>query len=487
MTTPTHGRTLGAPEATCSATRSWWNSHLWEIQPIRDALVLLSIIGLIYLGYLLSVVTVPLLVATALAYLFEPLVQWLTRGSRGRIISRPGAAVLIILIAVLVVIVPLVLGIGFGVVQGVTFVKDQAGNVQALVRSVEDPSNKAAEEALPGARWRWLRTKLLEYGEDFKRLEAERKARQEQHDAAVRANGGGTAGTPSTPPTAGPPVVDERYALDLSDPYGVTVYKLVMRAGLWAKQNAGMLSREALATGASAISLGLGLLASVGLFLFGAFLTAFFFFFICVSYGRFLQFWQRLIPERKRYRALQLLSQMDNVIAGFIRGRLIICALLMIYYTLAFLIVGAPAPLILGPLFGALHLIPYAACLSVPIVMVLMWLEPATGGWQSAWWWTLAAPVLVYLGGQGTDDYVLSPTIQGRTTNMDTPTILFASLAGGILGGIYGLLVAIPFGACLKILLKEFVFPRIKAWGEGRASDPLPLGGSPPMPPAPPA
>jgi predicted PurR-regulated permease PerM len=58
---------------------------------------------------------------------------------------------------------------------------------------------------------------------------------------------------------------------------------------------------------------------------------------------------------------------------------------------------------------------------------------------------------------------------------MDTPTIVFASLAGGALMGVYGLLIAIPLAACLKILLREIFWPRFKAWAEGRARDFLPI------------
>jgi predicted PurR-regulated permease PerM len=73
------------------------------------------------------------------------------------------------------------------------------------------------------------------------------------------------------------------------------------------------------------------------------------------------------------------------------------------------------------------------------------------------------------------DDYVLTPTIQGKSTNMDTPTILFASIAGGALAGIYGLLLAIPVAACIKILMREVFWPRFRAWAQGNASDPLPI------------
>jgi len=97
-------------------------------------------------------------------------------------------------------------------------------------------------------------------------------------------------------------------------------------------------------------------------------------------------------------------------------------------------------------------------------------------GWQQQWWWIVFAPVAVYVGAQLLDDWLLSPLIQGKTTGMDTPTILFASFAGGALGGVYGLLLAIPVAACIRILLKEVFWPRFRAWGKGKERDFLPIG-----------
>jgi len=95
---------------------------------------------------------------------------------------------------------------------------------------------------------------------------------------------------------------------------------------------------------------------------------------------------------------------------------------------------------------------------------------------QSTWWWVVFAPLVVFMIAQGMDDYVLTPAIQGKNTGMDTPSILFASLAGGTLAGVYGLLLAIPIAACIKILLREVFWPRFDAWAKGRARDFLPIG-----------
>src|ERR1043165_1397769 len=86
-------------------------ARLLEIQPLRDALVIAALLALVWLGKELSLVTVPMLLAS----LCEPLVQVLTRR---RWFSRPGAALLIIFASLLVFVVPVTLGIGTAVVQG---------------------------------------------------------------------------------------------------------------------------------------------------------------------------------------------------------------------------------------------------------------------------------------------------------------------------------------------------------------------------------
>ena len=73
--------------------KRWLDRHLWQIQPVRDLLVIAAVFGIFWLGYKLSVVTVPLLLAVTLAYVFEPLIKRMTRAEW---MSRQGAAAAII-------------------------------------------------------------------------------------------------------------------------------------------------------------------------------------------------------------------------------------------------------------------------------------------------------------------------------------------------------------------------------------------------------
>lgn len=421
----------------------WRTLHIWQIQPVRDILLLGAIFGLIYLGYILSVVTVPILLAMALAYLVEPLVRLLTRSGKGPL-NRPVAAATIIVATVLMFAVPFTLAVGYGVLQGSSVVRTIANNTQAVFASAENPDDAGKTKAVEELGPRWVRVR-----DGIAHIRAE---------AAL-------AKLPD----------DQRPSDRPRDVVAAQLYSGLEWAVEWAKSNASTLSKQALSTGSGVVAAAVGLLGSIGYLGFSAFLTGFFFFFFSSSYGRVLEFWQSLIPERQREPAFDLLRQMDAVIAGFIRGRLTICGITMAYFTTAYSIIGVPAPLVMGPLVGLLSLAPYAATLGMFIVIGLLFLDPSSSGLTATWYWIVFAPIVAHVIQQLMDDYFLTPTIQGRTTNMDTPTILFASLAGGILAGFYGLLLAIPVAACIKIVLRRVIAPRLQAWAKGQARDPLPL------------
>ncbi len=41
--------------------------------------------------------------------------------------------------------------------------------------------------------------------------------------------------------------------------------------------------------------------------------------------------------------------------------------------------------------------------------------------------------------------------------------------------GVYGMLLAIPAAACLKIVCTDVLLPSVRAWTKGQAEDPLPI------------
>ena len=154
-----------------------------------------------------------------------------------------------------------------------------------------------------------------------------------------------------------------------------------------------------------------------------------------------------------------------------------IAVILAIMYAVGWTIVGVPYAIPLGILIGAFSLIPYLGGIGLPLSIGLMAADQFSlpGSEQMAWWGIILWPGLVYMICQFSDDYALTPLIAGKATNLDPVSIVVAILAGGALAGLYGMLIAIPVAACIKILIREIFMPRIRDWIDGRVDDPLPI------------
>jgi predicted PurR-regulated permease PerM len=464
---------------------SWPHLHLWQIQPLRDLLVLAGVFGILYLGYVLSIVTVPILLALTLAYLFEPVVRRMAAGGK---VGRARVAASILLLSGILVIAPLAIGMTYSVMQGMRYVQQVIRSIDSVSQSVRAPDREELRLQVGQRSKAWLMIRDYIVREREKAASAtERATREEARALGLEFSLGELHGPPAPPaPQATQPAEsatarpttqadsDNAAAFLASDNEPSDLFRALEFTREFLQRHSSEIGRNLLQAGGGAVNAVVSIVGSVTKIISTLVLTAFFFFFFSTSYGGVLAFWESLLPAHGKGRMLNLIRQMDAVISGFIRGRLIICATLIGVYTLGYVFIGVPAPWIVGLIVGTLTLIPYGAGATVPIIMLLMWLEPHEG-WQGAWWWTIGGPLLVLGITQVLDDYVLTPRIQGKNTNMDTPTILFASIAGGSLAGFYGLLLAIPAAACIKILLREIFWPRFRDWATGKADDVLPI------------
>ncbi|MCC6321700.1 MAG: AI-2E family transporter [Phycisphaerales bacterium] len=454
----------GSEQASSASTPTdWRRTHLWQIQPVRDLMLIALVVVVVWLGYQVRLVTVPLLLALLLAYLFEPLVRAVTK--RGWF-SRKGTAVGIIAAVVLAVLVPLTVGLGFAVVQTVGFASTLSRDIRVVLNSVDAPDDPGLRQKIKGEAWRDIRDWLVEH----------RQAAKPGAPAGEAQPGAGEGTKPAGEAAATAEAGHAAAATDHGEASSATLMKSIMT---WTEQNASgiasTLGKRAVGGGAQAVAAVITTFLSVGAFVFSLLLTMFFFFFFSTGWGRVLAWAEKFIPEAGRYRWMRIIKRMDRAIAGFVRGRLTICAIEGVFMTGAFWFIGLPAPLLLGPLVGAMFLVPFVPALMVPVNILLLWLQSDAAGFRAEWWWIVFAPVGCHICGQILDDYILTPRIQGDNTDLEMPTILFASLAGGALAGVYGLLLAIPVAACLKILATEFLWPRVEKWVKGEVKDPLPI------------
>ncbi len=439
--------------------------HIWQIQSVRDLLFIASIVVLFWVGYAMRSITIPLLLALGLAYLFEPLIDWLEARFHIRRPWSVSGIILAFIIAMILVIVPasmlavsqtaeLISGIRNGRYAGLV---DKG--VSLLPAEYQEQANEGlvwVEEKLP-----WTKPIIGDREKDSGAQESNDKPGGEEDSALASASSASKEAEEDRIRR----IVQEEYARLYDDSPGPSNKA----------RDAGMKAIGFVKTGASQVASFIFSTVELGLLVF---LVPFYFFFFSMSYPGVSKFARNLIPVHNRKRVLYLISEMDKAVSGFVRGRLVISAILGTVLAVGWLIVGVPYSIVLGLVVGVFCAVPYLSIVGLPVAIALLAVEQYSmpADLRMEWWGILVWPGLVYLIAQQLDDWVLTPVIQGKSTNLDPVSIVVAILAGGSLAGIYGMLLAVPAAACIKIMLTEVLMPRVREWTRGEAKDPIPGG-----------
>lgn len=144
-----------------------------------------------------------------------------------------------------------------------------------------------------------------------------------------------------------------------------------------------------------------------------------------------------------------IVSDIDSVLAEFLRGQLMVMIVLATYYAIALSLAGLDRALAIGVLTGLLVFIPYVgfglgATLGV-LAALLQW-----SGWPG-----FLAVLAVYGVGQLLESYVLVPYLVGDRIGLHPLAVIFALLAFGQLFGFAGVLLALPASAALLVGLRH--------------------------------
>ncbi|MHB0878917.1 MAG: AI-2E family transporter [Anaerolineae bacterium] len=180
------------------------------------------------------------------------------------------------------------------------------------------------------------------------------------------------------------------------------------------------------------------------------------------------RFFLSLFPVDRREGAATVAGHMGQAMGGYVRGVVIQASLIGVLTFLGMLIIGVPYPLMLGALAGTLEVVPTLGPVLAAVPMAL------SAFVQSP---TKALIVIAYvIVLQQVEAQVLVPLILRGQTRMTALTIVVALLAGGVVGGFMGVLIAIPLVAALHVFIAEVAAPALRRWT-----------GAPPSPPGPPA
>jgi predicted PurR-regulated permease PerM len=172
-------------------------------------------------------------------------------------------------------------------------------------------------------------------------------------------------------------------------------------------------------------------------------------FYMLLDYHAMIAAVDNLVPLRHRPVVRKIASQIDEAMAGFLRGQSLVCLFLGIWYSAGLSLIGLNFGLLIGITAGFLSFIPYVGSFTALVVAAIV---AIVQGWPH--WYLLAMALGVVVTGQLLEANILSPKLVGDRVGLHPVWLIFALLAFGSVFGFTGLIIAVPVAAASGVILR---------------------------------
>lgn len=180
-----------------------------------------------------------------------------------------------------------------------------------------------------------------------------------------------------------------------------------------------------------------------------------------------------LIPHNHRAEISYVGRDLGAAVGGFLRGQLLVALIVGVMTSFGFWLVGLPFWLLIGMIAGFLNIIPFVGPWVGGFLGVMVAL--ATTDFSTALWAGLVALIV-----QQVDNHFISPTVLRATVRIHPAAIVLGLIAAASIGGFWGVLLAVPVMAAVKIIVGHYWRTRVlgESWEEAREAviddDPAP-------------
>jgi predicted PurR-regulated permease PerM len=174
-------------------------------------------------------------------------------------------------------------------------------------------------------------------------------------------------------------------------------------------------------------------------------------FYLLRDWPRMLMRMDAWLPRRSAATLRQIARDTDRVLSAWLRGQLLCCALLAVYYAAALSAVGLELGLTVGLLAGLLSFIPYIGSITGMITALALALA------QFGTWNGVLTVLAIFLAGQVIEGYIIYPRLLGDRVELHAVWVIFALFAGGVAFGFLGVLLAVPLAAAIGVIARYWL------------------------------
>lgn len=187
-----------------------------------------------------------------------------------------------------------------------------------------------------------------------------------------------------------------------------------------------------------------------------ALIIAFYFLLDGKIFTNFLnKFMRALFSDRFNEKVKRTLDDLDEVFSGYIRGQLTDAIVMAFLISITLTIVNVKFAIIIGILAGIGNLIPYVG----PIVAyVFTSLSCLVAGDIRTWIIAMIALFVI----QFIDGNIIGPKLLSNSIQIHPLVVIVSLIVGSAIGGLLGMLLAVPVGAFIKLIFVRFVDQRLE-------------------------
>jgi len=185
-----------------------------------------------------------------------------------------------------------------------------------------------------------------------------------------------------------------------------------------------------------------------------AFFALIFSIYFLLDMPKLKKYWGRvlgiILPEKVKTTLDTLIKDADKVFSGYIRGQAIDAFMVGVVVSVVFSIIGIQYAIVIGLLIGLGNLIPYMGPIVGYSSIVIVGI--ATSDYKSM---VIAAIALLII--QAIDGNLIYPKLLSTSVNIHPMIVIISLTVGASIGGLVGMIVAVPTGALVKVWFERLI------------------------------
>ena len=183
-------------------------------------------------------------------------------------------------------------------------------------------------------------------------------------------------------------------------------------------------------------------------------ISPFILFYLLRDSGKFKERFIEFLPTKIRQPSLRVLSNINAQLSSYVQGQVTVAIVVAILFSIMFSVIQLRYATTLAIIAGILNMVPYLGSFlaMIPAFILAMVAGPIM----------VVKVAVVFMIEQTIEGRFVTPLVIGSKLNIHPITILFVLLTAGSMFGVWGVFLAIPIYASVKVILSE-IFTWYKA------------------------